>query len=202
MPAIIEVATMARQGVNIPFGRYGDQVVKMRRADLTTEILLSADQVICGLNKTRAELNLKMRTAAGVHQPLPSGHPAEKVICLENNYERGVLNGAFLKLSDIEDEDEESFSAKITSDDCEIGDEGTRCSIDKESFVTEQRSNGPRKRIKACWGYAITAHKAQGSEWPNVIVIEDGWQRRVPEDRARWLYTAITRASEKLIIAE
>jgi hypothetical protein len=43
---------------------------------------------------------------------LPSGHPAEKVICLENNYERGVLNGAFLKLSDIEDEDEESFSAK------------------------------------------------------------------------------------------
>jgi hypothetical protein len=88
----------------------GNRVVKMPRADLTKQILLRADQVICGLNRTRED---RMRIAAGVHQPLPSGHPAEKVICLENNYERGVLNGAFLKLSDIEDEDEESFSAKI-----------------------------------------------------------------------------------------
>jgi exodeoxyribonuclease-5 len=93
--SIIEVATMARQGAHIPAGKYGNQVVKMRRADLTKQMLLRADQVICGLNKTRAELNLKMRNAAGVHQPLPCGQPGEKVICLENNYERGVLNGAF-----------------------------------------------------------------------------------------------------------
>jgi ATP-dependent exoDNAse (exonuclease V) alpha subunit len=84
--------------------------------------------------------------------------------------------------------------------DCDA--ESARCSIDKESFLLGKNSGGPRRLVKATWGYAITCHKAQGSEWPRVIVIDDGWQRWVPEDRARWLYTAITRASEKLIIAE
>jgi AAA domain len=72
---IIEVTTMAREGAHIPFGRYGSQVVKMRRADLKTKIIMQADQVICGSNATKDELNLKMRNAAGVHQPLPSGAP-------------------------------------------------------------------------------------------------------------------------------
>lgn len=151
----------------------GNRVVKMPRADLTKQILLRADQVICGLNRTREELNLRMRIAAGVHQPLPSGHPTEKVICLENNYERGVLNGAFLKLSDVWDEDEESFSAKITSDDCEIGDDGTRCSIDKESFLVGQRSNGPRELVKACW-VGARHHSPQG---PRIGVAERHYHR-------------------------
>ena len=45
--------------------------------------------------------------------------------------------------------------------------------------------------IEAVWGYAITCHKAQGSQWENVIVYDDGLGRTA-EDRARWLYTAIT----------
>lgn len=199
---IIEVATMAREGTHIPFGKYGDKVIKMRRRDLTTDMLMRADQVICGFNKTRSALNFRMRNAAGVHQPLPWGHPGEKIICLENNYEFGVLNGAFLRLSDVEDGDGESFSADVTSDDCEIGDVGTRCGLEKESFFAEQRSDGPNDLVKCCWGYAITCHKSQGSEWPNVIVIDDGWGRGRGDDRKRWIYTAITRASEKLVIAE
>ena len=74
--AIIEVAMMAREGVNIQLGSYGNQIVKMRRADLTTKILMSADQVICGFNRTRAELNLECETR--LHQPLPCGHPRRR----------------------------------------------------------------------------------------------------------------------------
>ena len=49
------------------------------------------------------------------------------------------------------------------------------------------------------YAYAITVHKAQGSEWNNVVVLEE----QFPFDKtehARWLYTACTRASEKLVL--
>ena len=49
------------------------------------------------------------------------------------------------------------------------------------------------------YAYAITCHKAQGSEWNNVVVLEE----KFPFDKiehARWLYTACTRASEKLVL--
>ena len=51
------------------------------------------------------------------------------------------------------------------------------------------------------WGWAITGHKSQGSQWPNVIVLDDGLGRTA-QDRARWLYTAITRAERGLVLLD
>jgi exodeoxyribonuclease-5 len=48
------------------------------------------------------------------------------------------------------------------------------------------------------FAYAVTCHKAQGSEFDFVIVFDESWA--FGEERARWLYTAITRAKEKLLI--
>lgn len=50
------------------------------------------------------------------------------------------------------------------------------------------------------YGYAITCHKAQGSEWKNIVIKEE-WFPTDKEEHARWLYTAVTRASEKVVIA-
>ena len=47
------------------------------------------------------------------------------------------------------------------------------------------------------YGYAITCHKAQGSEWDKVLVIEENFPF-AKVDHARWLYTAATRAAEKI----
>ena len=44
------------------------------------------------------------------------------------------------------------------------------------------------------YGYALTAHKSQGSQWPHVIVYDESGTFR--EDWKRWLYTAITRARQ------
>jgi exodeoxyribonuclease-5 len=49
------------------------------------------------------------------------------------------------------------------------------------------------------YGYAITGHKAQGSQWSKVVVYEEGFPF-VKEEHARWLYTCITRAQEKLVL--
>ena len=51
------------------------------------------------------------------------------------------------------------------------------------------------------FSYAITGHKAQGSEYNKVLVIEE----RFPfdkEEHKRWLYTGITRASDKLVVVK
>ena len=48
------------------------------------------------------------------------------------------------------------------------------------------------------FAYAITCHKAQGSEFDFVIVFDESWA--FGEEKNRWLYTAITRAKEKLLI--
>ena len=55
--------------------------------------------------------------------------------------------------------------------------------------------------LQVKFGYAVTCHKAQGGQWENVFV-DQGF---VPEDQMdieylRWLYTAITRATDKLFL--
>ena len=55
------------------------------------------------------------------------------------------------------------------------------------------------KLSEATFGWAITCHKAQGSQWENVIVWDDGLGQG-EADRRRWLYTAITRAERGLVI--
>ena len=49
------------------------------------------------------------------------------------------------------------------------------------------------------FGYAITCHRAQGSSWKNVLVIEEKFPFDAVE-HARWLYTACTRPEKKLVL--
>ena len=48
------------------------------------------------------------------------------------------------------------------------------------------------------YGYVLTVHKAQGSQWDNVVLFDESWAFR--EHRDRWLYTGITRAAERLTV--
>lgn len=57
----------------------------------------------------------------------------------------------------------------------------------------------PLPYLQANYGYALTAHKAQGSEWPYALVILEPSVRLNLEEGARWVYTAVTRA--KLLAA-
>lgn len=52
------------------------------------------------------------------------------------------------------------------------------------------------------FGYAITCHKAQGSEWNHVFVNCKGLHSQLSSDYFRWFYTAITRAVNKLYLLD
>jgi exodeoxyribonuclease-5 len=205
---------MARNGQYIPFGQYDDHVAKLAKHQVTPLQMLRGGQLICGKNATRFQLNNDMRCAAGLANGfLPSG-PNEKIICLKNQNDLGLINGMFLTLDDIEDEDECFFSAVIRDDEGEAvgkvkrGGNASRFPIYKGHFLDhvafdkdrhDRDWKAKKSLIEATFGWAITCHKAQGSQWENVIVWDDGLGR-TEEDRARWLYTAITRAEKGLVL--
>ena len=52
------------------------------------------------------------------------------------------------------------------------------------------------------FGYAISVHRSQGSEWDKVVVFEERSNYWDNNFYKKWLYTAVTRAKEKLFIIE
>lgn len=212
--AIIRLATLAREGQPIPYGEHDSFVWKMRRDQVGPEQMLRGGQVICGRNATRIQLNLAMKRAAGYPGLYPTGN-GEKLICLKNRNDLGLVNGMFLDLADIQDEDDLSFRATVTTEDgqqvgCALGGKPARFRIYKGHFdehvapdpERDRRDHWAKKNtIEAVWGWAITCHKSQGSQWENIVVFDDGLGRTA-EDRARWLYTAITRAEKGLVLLD
>ncbi|MDO8607729.1 MAG: ATP-binding domain-containing protein, partial [Phaeospirillum sp.] len=208
------LATMAREGRPIGFGQYDDHAWKMRMADVTPQQALRGGQVICGRNATRFQLNNSLRRAAGFGGSyLPTGSD-EKVICLKNQNDLGLINGMFLTLSDIVDEGSVYFSAIVTDEEgtaigppAKDGKPGRlmlykghfedHVALDPHRHDRDWRDK--KKLAEATFGWAITCHKAQGSQWENVLVWDDGLGR-TEQDRRRWLYTAITRAEQGLVI--
>jgi exodeoxyribonuclease-5 len=206
--AVIRLATMARQGQPIPRGQHDQFAWKMPHGAVTPAEMLNGGQVICGLNKTRFSLNNAMRKAAGFNgSALPTG-PDEKVICLKNDHSLGLLNGMFLKLDQIGQYDDSCFCAAVTSEEGELI--GDMLALYTGHFLDHERLDPNRddrdwkikkRLIEATFGWAITGHKAQGSQWENIVVIDDGWGRS-REQRAQWLYTSITRAESGLVILD
>jgi exodeoxyribonuclease V len=205
--AILRLATMARHGEMIPYGGYDDHVWKIRRTDIAPEQMLRGGQVICGRNATRIHLNAAMKQAAGFAGTHPEGS-GEKIICLKNRHDLGLVNGMFVSLADVHNEGLLEFSATITTEDglaiagrqrFYTGHYDDHVTPDPDRFRRDWKQ--VRSLIETVWGYAITAHKSQGSSWANVIVYDDGLGRTA-EDRARWLYTAITRAERGLVIVD
>ncbi len=204
---ILRLATMAREGQPIPFGAFDDNVWKMSRHDVTPAQLLHGGQVICGTNAMRRRLNMAMKQAAGFAADYPTG-AGEKIICLRNRHDLGLINGMFLTLSAVQPHphNPRAFRAEIeTEDGVAIGgaQDFWRGEYDDHLLFDPNRNRHEwsvrRGLIETSWGYAITCHKAQGSQYPTVIVVDDGFGHST-EARKQWLYTAITRAEHGLLL--
>lgn len=173
---ILEAATNVRKGMFSLLKSNGNFQIK-RKEDISIEELLKADQILCGLNKTRNEINEKIRSFKNFDD-FP--HFGEKIIFSRNDYEKGIFNGSigFINEFYYEDEDENILS----------------CTIDGQRFDNIEvliGQNNDKFKQSIDYAYAITVHKSQGSEWDEVIIFDE---RVYGVDYKQWLYTAITRA--------
>ena len=219
---IIRLARDAMEGKYIPFGTYGDRafVLSARRlkGEYRKKYMLKADQMICGLNKTRAKVNDEVRGYLG-YGGLPQR--GEKLICTLNNWEQfidgemryNMVNGIIGTVREVRYYGESmgfmAFRADFMDEDCpevvpfdtgifENGAYRYRHGDYFERFDEEGNAAGAFTLNRFEFGYCISCHKAQGSEFGSTIVFDESYAFK--EDRARWLYTAITRAKDKIII--
>ena len=194
---VLDLATMARSRGYVEVGDYGDSEVRQAGSTQPAE-LASYDQVLCGRNRTRKKANRAIRKHLGRTSPLPE--PGDKLVCLRNDKEAGMLNGSQWICHSVQDIDEDTMFLELTEygreDDQPFG-----VYVWKHPF--EDREDDLNFwEIKDAqlmdFGYAMTVHKAQGSGWPSVAVIDESDCFR--SSSREWIYTAITRASERILI--
>ena len=233
---IVQVATMARRGETIPYGNYGDKVcVLPKRAFSKAQrkrLLMEADQVICGTNRTRAALNTEIRRYKGIDEESLLPVDGEKLICTLNDWEKPLdsdqkfhlVNGIIGRAQNVRESFDDLAVMDFYADfmpsgikvpfDTGIFTKGkyTHFYVDRAATLSDGTvvhegnlallhrmrvlSEEPICRFE--FAYAVTCHKAQGSEFDFVIVFDESWAFK--EEKDRWLYTAITRAKEKLLI--
>jgi exodeoxyribonuclease-5 len=154
----------------------------------TSEDIMDADAILCWTNKTRDAANQRARNIRGLWMPSPQR--AEPVVCLKNNKDFGIFNGAVYAL-------DEPFIDGDTIIHLSI--DGRRVTVPQTVFRGVPSSLDPEDDAEGYFdfGYAMTVHKAQGSEWDSVVLIDEYHKA---DQRRQWLYTGITRAAKRILV--
>ena len=227
--AIINIATKVRNRIPIKSGNYGDVIIvnKSTLPEKTLKnLLLKADQVLCGTNRMRTALNDKIKKWLGLNST--TANIGEKVICLQNNWRiwldkdnmYNLVNGTVGTITEYKPENEAqylgrlSFKPDFLNEECKdliidskIFEDGTqKYEMHQQFYLMEDGSieiktpfmgRQPEEQSAAYYerlkkyvmlqreslytdqinffspGYAISVHKAQGSEWDNVALFDE-----------------------------
>lgn len=174
--------------------------------------------ILCGFNKTRVKINDMVRERLGYNLNEP--YPGEKVICLKNNRTNGIMNGqtgtlllSMPKSTDISEMTISIDGAHIYNGKVSLKNFGKETYDQSNSKMYDKDIQNKFKYIKNRkkyaaeapadmfdFSYCISVHKSQGSEWNNIVLIDQKPSFWDDEYYAKWLYTGITRAKTKLFI--
>lgn len=209
---IIKLSEKVRRGEEIPYGDFG-AVKKIEKSaeetgEIVADILSSYGEdllVLVGYNSSRVQLNKEVRRMQ--HWVRDQPHVGDRIICLGNNRRKGIYNGMRGKISAIHPWSNKKgqnlwyeMEAKMDSGFLYSG------KVLKAQFNSEKTIRSvPGLHYKKMgdlfdFGYALTVHKAQGSQTKKVLLFEERFKQMDDETWHRWLYTGVTRAEEELII--
>ena len=198
---ILMLATRARLGQAMPKFFDEDGVMVMPLSPDSLELIhVRESQVICGTNKNRFNYTQQIRKRLGYYGDIPIA--GERIICCRNNKPKALYNGLLGTLNSITVKPE-TYILDVHLDDYEHPTKAIE--IDPVQFKNHFKDG---KAVKLDykkgimnefdWGYVITCHKAQGSSWENVTIIDDS--SFMYDNKNAWLYTSLTRAEKGLTL--
>lgn len=192
---ILRAATKIRTGGMLNFCDEGDfSFVPMGKTDRAT--YLDADQVLCGRNATRHTFNDKFRNFLGFGGTYPQR--GEKLICLKNNAKDKLYNGM---IGAAFENWREGLSATGVLDFSVDGDVLRNLTVWQGDFLRQNvPMDLPYPWNRFDFGYTITVHKSQGSEFGDVVLLNEPIGRG--EDARKWVYTGMTRAVSTLVMVQ
>jgi len=199
---IIALAMDVRNGEKLRYGQYGDSAV-ISREEVDSDRVLDADQVLVGLNRTRRRYNQRLRELKGFSGRLPAA--GDKLVCLRNDAKKGLLNGSLWQVmlsSPSRKATKAGYAINMVVKSEDDGPYGVSAKVRVARAAFEEDGELPwqlrRNFDEFDFGYALTVHKAQGSQWDDIVLFDESYAFK--EHRERWLYTAITRAAERITI--
>jgi len=230
---LTKVSMLARLDGFVPHGTYGDLVHKVsKNHSMVTDFInnssdFSNSVIICGFNRTRTELNQKIRVWTKQEGKLPN--VGERVICLKNNAQASrcpIYNGVMGRVKEISncteylhaaitiDGEDKNYIGKISKNTFNNPNPDLSVEFIMETPEEEdvdninrflkrnQYSKKPRRKYLDIFdfGMVVSCHKSQGSEWDRVMLIEQPCQHWSGLLWNRWLYTGISRSKSELLI--
>ena len=216
---IIKLSMMVRNNEVIHQGHGGDcsridwyDDHKEARAVIYNHNPKSDEILLCGMNKTRIRLNNIIRK----NLKIPDNNPiiGDKIVCLQNNHELGIMNGQLGFIKDMRPFTKYAYDMDLIFD----GKETNHCvfahgfnQINQNKYWKQVRTKGLKETLNRYnyskldsvdYGYALSVHKSQGAQWDSVILINERNSYQSNKDYRKWLYTGITRAERKLTIID
>lgn len=178
------------------------------------EYMAYVNKIICATNSTRIRVNKEVRAHLGITDPLPQ--PGEPLVCLQNDKKLRIgthtlSNGmpvTFERIVPHADNNSPHVRRVEVSAIDERGVKHTSTMLMSLKSLNHVLSDAEKQNIPTEHGgkdehtalfdfaYAITCHKAQGSQWENIIVIYEPL-KDIPYEK--WVYSAITRASNLVL---
>ncbi|KAB0269027.1 ATP-dependent DNA helicase [Microvirga brassicacearum] len=195
---IIRLSMDVREGRSLDIGSYGNSKV-IRRGQVDQAEVMKADQVLVGKNLTRRTYNGRMRELQNFKGTYPV--VGERLVCLRNNKEKGLLNGGLWKVAKRVSATAKGINLIVEPDDAGMAVRATDVRIHPYLFEgreTELDWKEKRKFDEFDFGYALTVHKSQGSQWDNVYLFDESGS--FGEHQSNHLYTGLTRAAEQITI--
>lgn len=191
---ILRAVTAIRQGGKLPPSSkndFGEWEYVKRQQTSWAEHFSIADQLIVARNQTRGKFNARFRNMLGFRDLIEDG---ERIIFGKNNHDLEIYNGTTARVMRAA-ADSGLVSMEVVLDD------GRNEFVDVWDgvFRGEEAGDAPREALIADYGYAITCHKAQGSEYNHVAVWNEGLGG---VDIRRWMYTAASRAKQRCTFIE
>ena len=226
---IIQLTMKIRNGEDIPYMQ-GKEVIVLPRKELNTDHLLWADSILCATNATRHAINNQVRGLLGFEGELQEGEKIvvkrnywEDINATGDALVNGTIGTIgtvsnifenFVMIPNYIKNDRHRIPTLTCDIQPEFGAVFNTVDVDKDFLVHEcpcvdwrvsykigklKNKLGDILPRQITYGYALTCHSAQGSEWDKVLVLEESFPFDKNEHR-RWLYTAATRASQRLVL--